>query len=52
MFAFPAREKLIRIILLFLILGFFVIPFVALCLFDCKIFPSQKIASLLVFFFR
>lgn len=48
----PPKDKLIRYILLALIIGFFAIPLVALCLFDRKIFQLQKIGSLLLFFFR
>jgi len=46
------KEKFILYILAALIIGFFAIPLIALCLFDCKIFPPQKIASALLFFFR
>ncbi len=52
MFASVPKEKLIQYILIALIIGFFVIPLAALCLFDCKIFQLQKIGSLLLFFFR
>jgi|GEM_PF-1683702 len=52
MVAYPPKVKLIEYILIALIIGFFVIPMVALCLFDCKIFPPQKITSIFLFFFR
>lgn len=52
MVTFPAKERLVWLVLIALIIGFFAIPLVALCVFDCKIFNLQKAASVLLFFFR
>jgi hypothetical protein len=39
------KERLIHMILVALITFFFVIPLVALCIFDYKIFPNNQIPS-------
>jgi hypothetical protein len=39
------KERLIQIILVALITFFFVIPLVALCIFDYKIFPNNQVPS-------
>lgn len=39
------KERLIHLILVALIAFFFVIPLVALCVFDYKIFPNNQVPS-------
>jgi len=46
------KSKIIRYVLVALIIGFFAIPLAAVCLFDCKFYPAQRIASILLFFCR
>ncbi len=53
MLSSPVKEKIIRYVLMSLIIGFFLIPFFALCYHDRKIFPGlTKFASILLFFFH
>jgi len=47
-----SKEKLIYYLLITLIISFFVIPVLALCLYECKVFPYQRIVSFFFFFFR
>ncbi len=47
-----AKERIIHYLLVTLMVGFFVIPLATLCWVDCKTFASQRIASILLFFFR
>jgi hypothetical protein len=46
------KEKIKRYIPIALIIAFFAIPLIAVCLFDCKVYAAKRIASLLLFFFR
>jgi len=47
------KGRFIRYFLLALIIGFFIIPVITVCFFDCKVsYSSNKIASALLFFFR
>jgi len=46
------RERVILYALMGLILWFFAIPLVTYCFFDCKPYFPQKIASILLLFFR
>jgi hypothetical protein len=46
------REKIVRYFLFLLIVSFFVFPLFTFYCFDCKFHVSQKIGSLLLFFFR
>jgi len=45
-------ERVTRYTLLALIIGFFVIPLVMMCFFDCRFYAPKKAASILLFFFR
>lgn len=48
-----AKGRLIRYFLIALIIGFFTIPVITVCFFDCKVFYTpKKIASALLIFFR
>ncbi len=51
-YALAVAPVLLAAVLLALIVAFFAIPISTLCLFDCKLFPAKKIASVLLFFFR
>ena len=46
------KEKITIYILIGLIIAFFAIHLTAVCLFDCRIYAAQKIAHVLLFFFR
>jgi len=46
------KEKVILYAIMGLIVWFFAIPLVAYCFFDCKPYIPQKVASVLLFFFR
>ncbi|NWF53389.1 MAG: hypothetical protein HXY45_01185 [Syntrophaceae bacterium] len=46
------KEKVTLYALMGLILWFFAIPLVAYCFFECKPYIPQKMASVLLFFFR
>lgn len=46
------KEKMMRYVLLSLIAGFFGIPLMAYCFFDCRIIFPKRAASVLLFFFR
>jgi hypothetical protein len=47
------KEKIIRYILVALIAGFFVIPLVLVCFFECNFTPpAKKVAHFLLLFFR
>lgn len=47
-----ARGRLVQYFLIALIIGFFIIPVITVCFFDCKVFytPSKIAHTLLVFF--
>ena len=48
-----ARGGLLRYFLLALIIGFFVIPIITVCFFDCKFsYTTRKVAHALLVFFR
>jgi hypothetical protein len=44
------KTRFIHYLLIGLIIGFFVIPLIAYCTFDCKVYPAHKIASILLIF--
>ena len=46
------REMITGYLLLALIIGFFVIPLITVCFFDCTFYAPKKVASILLFFFR
>jgi hypothetical protein len=46
------RSRLIKYLLIALIFAFFAIPISMLCLHDCRFIASQKVGSILLFFFR
>jgi len=46
------RTRFIHYLLISLIIMFFVIPLIAYCMFDRKIYPVHKIASILLIFFH
>jgi len=46
------KEKMMRYVLLGLIAGFFGVPLVTYCFFDCRIFLPKRAASVLLIFFR
>ena len=46
------RAKFIHYFLIALIIGFFAIPLAGVCVFDCKFNPPQRVASILLIFFR
>ena len=48
----PLKKKITLYILIALIIGFFAIPLVTLCLVDCTFNPPKQVASILLFFFR
>ncbi len=50
--AILVREKIVRYFLLLLIVSFFVFPLLMVYYLDCRFTVSQKIGSLLLFFFR
>jgi hypothetical protein len=48
-----AKGQLFRYFLIALIIGFFVIPVITVCFFDCKVsYTTNKIAHALLVFFR
>lgn len=46
------KDRLILYFLIALIIGFFPVPVITFCFFDCKFYVTQKTASVLLFFFR
>ncbi len=47
------KGQFIRYFLIALIIGFFIIPAITVCFFDCKVsYTPKKVASALLFFFR
>jgi len=47
------KRRFIRYFLVALIVGFFIIPVITVCFFDCKVsYSPNKVASALLFFFR
>jgi hypothetical protein len=51
-FSHSLKSRLIKYLLIALICAFFAIPVSMLCLHDCRYIASQKIGSILLFFFR
>jgi len=49
---YSLKSRLIKYLLISLILAFFAIPLSMLCLYDCRFVAPQKVASVLLFFFR
>ncbi len=47
-----SKQKFINYLLIATIICFFIIPLLALCLYECKVFPYQKVVSFFLFFFR
>jgi hypothetical protein len=48
-----AKGRLVRYFLIALIIGFFIIPVITVCFFDCKVsYTPKRIASALLIFFR
>ena len=47
------KGRLIRYFVVALVIGFFIIPAITVCFFDCKVsYTSNRIASALLIFFR
>lgn len=48
-----AKGRLVRYFLIALIIGFFIIPVLTVCFFDCKVsYTPRKVAHSLLVFFR
>jgi hypothetical protein len=46
------KSRLIKYMLVALILAFFAIPITTFCIYDCRYIVPQRVASVLLFFFR
>ena len=52
MIANSNKNRLLCYVIMGLIIGFFMMPLLTVCFFECKYFVARNTASALLFFFR